>query len=162
MPFGQNMRVVVDTDVVLSGLRSAAGASRLVLLAIREGVITLLASVAIMLAYESVLKRGENLVAMGASAGELDVFLDALALLAEPISPGFLHRPSIRDPDDEIFVEAAINGRADALVTFNRGDYLPADDRTMPLGIDICRPGELLRRLTWRPSGTTRSAFRLL
>ena len=43
------MRVVVDTDVVLSGLRSAGGTSRLLLLAIREGALTLLASVAIML-----------------------------------------------------------------------------------------------------------------
>jgi hypothetical protein len=40
----------------------------------------------------------------------------------------------------------AINGQANALVTFNRGDYLSADDRTMPLGIDICRPGDLLRQ----------------
>jgi putative PIN family toxin of toxin-antitoxin system len=126
------MRVVVDTDVVLSSLRSAAGASRLILLAIREGAITLLASVAIMLEYESVLKRGDNLSVIGASAAEIDMLLDALALLAEPVSPGFFHRPSIRDPDDKIFVEAAVNSHADALVTFNRGDYLPADDRAMP------------------------------
>ena len=92
----------------------------------------------------------------------IDVVLHALVLLAEPDNPGFFHRPSIRDPDDEIFAEAAINGRADALVTFNRGDHLPVDHRTLPLGIDICRPGDLLRRLTWRPSMTTRSAFRLL
>ncbi len=139
------MRMVVDTGVVLSGLRSASGASRLVLLAIRERAITLLASVAIMLECESVLKRGENLAAMDASAAEIDVFLDALAFLVEPISLGFFHRPMIRDPDDEIFVEAAINGHADALVTFNRGDYLPVDARTVPLGIDICRPGDLPR-----------------
>lgn len=156
------MRVVVDTDVVLSGLRSASGASRLVLLALREGAFTLLVSVAIMLEYESVLKRASNLAVMDASAAEIDGFLDALALLAEPVTPGFFHRPSIRDPDDEIFAEAAINGQADALVTFNRGDYLPAHDRTMPLGIDICRPADLPRRLTLRPSMTTRSAFRLL
>ena len=99
---------------------------------------------------------------MGASAAEIDVFLDGVALLAEPVSPGFFHRPAIRDPDDEIFVEAAINGRADALVTFNRSDYLPTDLAAMPLGIDICRPGDLIRRLTWRPSAMTRSAFRLL
>jgi putative PIN family toxin of toxin-antitoxin system len=111
------MRVVIDTDVVLSGLRSSAGASRLVLLAMREGAITLLASVAIMLEYEAVLKRRENFAAIGASASDVDTFLDGLALLAEPVALGFSHRPSIRDPNDEIFVEAAINGRAAALVT---------------------------------------------
>jgi putative PIN family toxin of toxin-antitoxin system len=155
------MRVVVDTDVVLSGLRSPAGASRLVLQAIREGAITLLVSVAIMLEYEAVLKRRANLAAIGASARELDIFLDSYALLAEPVERGFSHRPSIRDPDDEMFMEAAINSHADALVTFNRNDYLPADHRAIPSGVDICRPGELLRRMTWRPSDTTRSNFRL-
>ena len=156
------MKVVVDTDVVLSGLRSSAGDSRLVLLALRDGAITLLASVAIMLEYEAVLKRSENLAAIGASTNDVDTFLDGLALLAEPVAPGFSHRPSIRDPDDEIFVEAAINGQAEALVTFNGNDYLPADNRATPLGIDICRPGDPLRRLTWRPSATTLSVFRPL
>lgn len=154
-------RVVVDTDVVLSGLRSPTGASRLVLRAIREGAVTLLASVAIMLEYEAVLTRPEHLAAARLSQGDIAAFLDGLALLAEPVAPGFSHRPAIRDPDDELFVEAAVNGRADALVTFNLGDYLPVDDRAIPLGISICRPGEFLRRLTWRPSTTTRSSFRL-
>jgi len=49
--------VVLDTDVVLSGLTSPAGASRLELIAAWEGAIVPLASVAIMLEYEAVLKR---------------------------------------------------------------------------------------------------------
>jgi predicted nucleic acid-binding protein len=67
---------------------------------------------------------------------------------------------SIRDADDEMFVEAAINSGADAFGTFNRKDYQPVDKRAIALGIDICRPDELLRKLTWRPSETTRSIFR--
>lgn len=155
------MRVIVDTDVVLSGLRSASGASRLVLLAVREGAITRLASVAIMLEYEAVLKHPANLAVVGASATGVDAFLDGLAFLAEPVARGFSHRPSIRDPDDEIFMEAAINSQADALVAFNCNDYLPVNYRAIPLGIDVCRSGELLRRMKWRPSEMTRSIFRV-
>jgi len=44
-----------------------------------------------------------------------------------------------------MFMEAAINSQADALVTFNGADYRPVDNRAIPLEIDICRPGELLR-----------------
>ncbi len=84
------MRVILDTDVVVSGLRSPSGASRLVLLAIREGAVTLLASVAIMLEYEAFLKRPANLAAAGASTTGVGVFLDGLASVAEPVAHGFV------------------------------------------------------------------------
>ena len=47
------------------------------------------------------------------------------------------------------------------LVTFNVDDYKISEDRTARPGIRICRPGEFLRGLKWRPSATTLSAFRL-
>jgi SNF family Na+-dependent transporter len=67
-----------------------------VLLTLREGVVTLLASVAIMLDYEAVLKRRENLAVMGATIGGVNDFLDGLARLAEPAARGFSH--AARDP----------------------------------------------------------------
>ena len=51
---------------------------------------------------------------------------------------------------------AAINGMADALVTFNIRDYIPRDHRITGFGINVCRPGDILRRLSWRPSVTSR------
>jgi putative PIN family toxin of toxin-antitoxin system len=155
------MRVVLDTGVVLSGLASPAGASRLMLIAAWEGAIVPLASVAIMLEYEAVLKRPEHLLRMRLETDDIDRLLDNWAALVEPVVPYFSYRPSIRDPNDEMFVETAINGRAEALITFNVGDYEISDDRTARLGIRICRPGEFLRGLKWRPSATTLSAFRL-
>jgi len=155
--FGQNdiacnIRIVLDTDVVLSGLRSTVGASRILLLAIEAGIVTPLVSVATVIEYEAVLKRAEHLAASHLEVDDVDMFLDAFVAHAEAVVPHFTNRPSIRDPDDEIFVSVAVNGRADALVTFNMADYAPADDRAAGLGIAICRPGDILRRLTWRPS----------
>jgi putative PIN family toxin of toxin-antitoxin system len=121
------MRLVLDTDVMLSSLRSPTGASRVLLIAACEGVITLLAGVATMVEYEAVLKRPEHLVETGLDTGDIDVFLDNIGALCEPVFPDFSYRPSIRDPDDEIFVEVALNGAADAIVTFNVKDYLPSD-----------------------------------
>jgi len=60
-----------------------------------------------------------------------------------------------------MFVTAAINDGAAALITFNIDDYKTSDGRMARLGIRICRPRELLRGLKWRPSATTLSAFRL-
>jgi putative PIN family toxin of toxin-antitoxin system len=153
------MRLVLDTDVVLSGLRSTVGASRILLLAIEAGVVIPLVSVATMIEYEAVLKRAEHLEASRLDVGEVDLFLDAFVAHAESVVPHFSHRPSIRDPDDEIFVSVAVNGRAGALVTFNVADYAPLNDREAGLGIVICRPGDILRRLTWRPSATSPFGF---
>lgn len=153
------MRLVLDTDVVLSGLRSTVGASRILLLAVEAGVVTPLISVAMVIEYEAVLKREEHLTASRLDANEVDTFLDAFVAHAEQVVPHFSYRPSVRDPDDEIFVSVAINGHADALVTFNVADYAPIDDRQTGPGVMICRPGDILRRLTWRPSATSPFAF---
>lgn len=156
------MRLVLDTDVLLSGLRSTIGASRVLLLAVEARVVTPLVSVATVIEYEAVLKRAEHLQAARLEAEEVDRFLDDFVAHADQITPHFRTRPAVRDPDDEMFAELAINGQADALVSFNISDYRPADSRAPLLDIPVCRPGDILRRLSWRPPATSRSAFRPL
>lgn len=56
----------------------------------------------------------------------------------------FLWRPLLRDPADEMVLEVAINGRADALVTFNRRDFGNAPAR---FGIEVLSPQEALKRM---------------
>lgn len=152
------MKLVLDTDVVLSGLRSTAGASQVLLLAVEAEVVTPLVSIATVIEYEDVPKRAEHLQAARLDAEDVDRFLDDFVAHADHIMPHFRVRPSVQDPDDEMFAELAINGQADALVSFNLGDYRPADPRTPRLDIPVCRPGDILRRFSWRPSATSRSA----
>jgi hypothetical protein len=59
------------------------------------------------------------------------------------ISSHFLWRPQLRDPNDEMVLDAAVNGGADCIATFNIADYLPAAAR---FGIAVERPGDILRR----------------
>lgn len=154
------MRVVLDTDVVLNGLRSPTGASRILLITGLEGVIAPLTGVGMMIEYEAVLKRPEHLTEMNLDANDIDAFLDNWAAVVEPVTPDFSCRPSLQDPNDELFVEVALNGGADVLVTFNVSDYQPSDPGVKHIGVEVCRPGELLRRIEWRPSLDTLSAFR--
>ena len=154
------MRLVLDTDVVVSGLRSAIGASRVLLSAVEAGLVRPLVSVATVIEYESVLKRTKNLKAFRLDTTDIDRFLDGLVARADHIVPHYRTRPSIQDADDEMFAELAVNGQADALVTFNVADYRPSDPQRPRLNIPICRPGDILRRLSWRPPATSRSVSR--
>jgi len=142
------MKLVLDTDVLVAGLRSRTGASRRLLALLDQGRYRAMASVAMMLEYESVLTRPENLEAFNLTTDEIERFLDSLSLLMTPVTPFFLWRPQLRDPADEHVLEAAVNGGADALVTFNFRHFQAAAAR---FGIATLRPGEALQRIeTWQ------------
>lgn len=138
------MRFVLDTDVVVAALRSPTGASAALLLAADEGVFQLLATVPLFVEYEAVTRRSEHLAAAQLSPADITVFLDRLVELVEPVEPWFLWRPQLRDPADELVLEAAVNGQADALVTFNFRHFHNAAQR---FGLPVLRPGEALERI---------------
>ena len=157
-----NMRLVLDTDVIRSGLQSAGGASRLLLCAVAEGALIPLVTVATILEHEDVLMRPESQAATGLTQEETVDFLDAYLAHSEHVIVWRRLRPSIQDPSDEMFVEALVNGRGDAIVTFNRRDYLDADQSLasqVRTAVPVIPPGEALRRLAWRPTTTTPFGF---
>jgi putative PIN family toxin of toxin-antitoxin system len=138
------MRIVLDTDVMVSAFRSATGASRQLLLAGMDRRVILLISPALVLEYESVLKRPEHLLASRSDESEVDTVLNLLAASADHVELHYLWRPQLTDVGDELVLEAAINGQADALVTFNLRDFEIGAQR---FGLKVCRPGEFWRSL---------------
>lgn len=137
------LRVVLDTNVLIAAARSSRGASAVVMRALRDEEFRLLASVPLFLEYESVLKRPEHRQAGARSEAMVDAFLDALSLRTEPVHLFYLWRPQLRDAADEMVLETALNGRADALVTFNVADFAPAGR----FGLPVWTPQQLLAKL---------------
>ncbi len=78
------MRVVLDTDVILSGFVSPHGASRLGLRAALRREIEMLVSVPLALEYEAVLTRPQNLKRAAAEAQQVHQLLDAILRQAQP------------------------------------------------------------------------------
>ncbi len=137
------MRVVLDTDVVVAGVISPTGASRLWLEAILRRAITPVISVPLALQYEAVLKRPEILARFRLVAGDIDELLDGLVKAAALVRINYLWRPSVRDPGDAMVLEAAVNGAAAWLLTFNVRDFAGAGR----LGVRVERPGAAWREL---------------
>ena len=79
------------------------------------------------LEYEAVLKRPTQLQASGLLAQDIDAILNELAGLIAPIRTHYQWRPQLKDPADEMVLEAAVNAQAQALVTFNARDFGPAE-----------------------------------
>lgn len=138
------MKIVLDTDVMVAALRSAKGASRRLLVLLDEGKFEALASVSLMIEYEAVLKRPENLSVAGLTELEVEEFISALATMVTPVEIFYLWRPVLKDPDDEFVFETAINGQADVIATFNIKDYR---EGAKQFAVKILTPGEVLRRL---------------
>ncbi len=104
----------------------------------------LLLSVPLMLEYESVLNRPQHLEAAGTSKEDVGAVLDGLALVAKRVTFAFRWRPALPDPNDDMVLETAVNGHADAIVTFNRRDFNPFAAR---FGCQVMQPAEFLRML---------------
>ena len=117
---------MLDTDVVVAALRSDQGASRQLLLAALNKDFDLMLSVPLILEYEAVVTRPEHLAACEISRADIGRVLDDLVAVAEPVKITFRWRPNLPDPDDDMVLETAVNGNADAIVTFNVRHFEPA------------------------------------
>ena len=104
----------------------------------------LLVSVPLFFEYEAVATRPAQLRAARLTLSDAGRLLDALAAVAVPVTVACTTRPAARDPDDDMVLEAAVNGRADAVATFNVHDLADAAAR---FGVAVLTPGQALTRL---------------
>lgn len=135
------MRIVLDTNVVVAALRSPFGASAALLERALDRRFTLLLSVPLVLEYEGACGDPAQRIVSGLSELEVGTIISALCAVAEPVQAWFLWRPQLRDPADEMVLETAVNGTADALVTFNRRDF---GDAPGAFGIEVLSPRRAL------------------
>ena len=139
------MNHVLDTNVVVAGVRSPGGASAELLRRVLRRQIVVVASVPLFLEYEAVLTRPEQLKAAGASVREVRNLLDVLAGIVVPVAIQFLWRPQLRDAKDDMVLELAVNalglGQPVSLVTFNQRDFLP---NASAFGILVAGPATIV------------------
>lgn len=133
------MRAVIDTNVIISAMRSTRGASHAILMAIHQRRFTPVLSVPLLMEYEDVARRPGMLPYR--SQRDIDVILDLICSRSVEQRIYFQWRPFLPDPDDDMLVELAVAASAQYIVTSNLKDVLPA--RT--LGIEVLEPRDFLR-----------------
>ena len=138
------MRIVLDTSVLVAAIRSPTGASKALLDAALSGQIETLISTALVLEYEAVLTRPDHLSVSEFTLGDVEELLDAICEIATQVMIRWHWRPQLNDPDDEMVLETAINGYADAIVTFNEADFVRAAKN---FDLMVLAPSEALKKV---------------
>lgn len=135
-------KIVIDTNVVLSALQSSLGKSFELISKVGDDLFDFAVSVPLVLEYEAILKGHLNRTIFTDS--DIEAFIDYLCSVGIKTKIFYLWRPYLKDPFDDHVLEVAINSNADAIVTFNKKDFLEAET----LGIKILTPKEFLEEIT--------------
>ena len=135
------MRVVLDTCVLFSALRSSTGASHRLLSALPGAKFRPVLSTPLMFEYEEVLLRPRQFPHL--TKQDINDFLDYIASVSEPYRINFLWRPFLPDSDDDLVLELAVSSQSDAIITYNISDFAGCDQ----FGIRIIPPAILIKEL---------------
>ncbi|MEY2879644.1 MAG: hypothetical protein RLZZ15_2024 [Verrucomicrobiota bacterium] len=136
------MRVILDTNVIVSALRSAEGASFRLIALVRAGKLQPAVTAPLAFEYQDVVSRRGLLPHL--TPRELDAFLDWFVSVSSHHNVHFLWRPLLNDPQDDMVLEAAVSAAADFLVTHNVRDFRGG----IGFGFRVVTPGALLRQLS--------------
>lgn len=133
-------KIVIDTNVLVSALRSRRGWSFELLKRLGKGQFEHVVTVPLLIEYEEVLHR-EGMVPLTSAA--VDAVLDYVCASGLRQQVHFLWRPKLNDVRDDMVLEAAFNGQCEAIVTWNIRDFSAAG----AIGIEVLSPDLFVKRL---------------
>ena len=129
------MKIVLDTNVLVSGLLSPFGPPGEIVRMVSSGELTLCLDARVLSEYAEVLARPRFAFDQDAVAALLDFISHAGQTVAASPLPA-----PLPDPDDHTFLEIALAGKAEYLITGNRAHF----PESLCLGVAIKSPAEFL------------------
>jgi putative PIN family toxin of toxin-antitoxin system len=144
------MRVVIDTSALVSAIRSSSGAAAEILRRVLLGKLTILLDYKLACEYRTILFRDEHVAVSGKTPDEIEELILLLEDIALPVRVVAKYRPLCTDQNDDMVMDIAINGSADAILTNNVRDFQVAGKRfSIPVFtprdfLIICKKGDLL------------------
>lgn len=132
------VNVVIDTNVIVAALKSRRGASHKLLISLLRGMYRPNISVPLFLEYESVAKR-TGLVS-GLEEQDINIILDYILIKSSLRQIFYLWRPYLKDPQDDLVLEVAVESQSEYIVTFNKKDFGGIER----FGIKVVTPQEFM------------------
>jgi putative PIN family toxin of toxin-antitoxin system len=131
-------RIVLDTNVLYAALRSSRGASYHLLSLVGRSKFQVVLSVPLVLEYEHALASLPSITPV--TTEDIAAVLDYLCATSHRQEIFFLWRPTLRDPGDDMVLEAAAAGGCQFIITFTVRDFVGADR----FGIEVLTPAGFL------------------
>ncbi len=135
------LRIFLDTNVLVSALRSRNGASFRLLSIIDSGKFELAISVPLVLEYEAAAKKQSR--ETGLSSSDIDAILNYICSIAKHYKIYYLWRPFLRDPKDDMVLELAVASNAKHIVTYNTADFKGIEK----FGLHVIKPLDFLKKI---------------
>ena len=134
------MEIVLDSNIIYAGLYSNRGASHQILKDIRNGKINPVLTVSLYEEYSDILRRPplSDII----TENEINGFLDFFCKRANFQEVFFLWRPFLKDPKDDLVLEATVASQSKIIVTHNIRDFEGIEE----FGIEAILPREYLKR----------------
>ena len=134
-------KVILDTNILLSGLQSRQGQSYKLLTLLYENRFRIVLSVPLVLEYEAILKKKLDRTIFTDEI--IDRFIDYLCAISEHVKIFYLWRPFLKDPFDDHLLELALATNCRYIVTYNIKDFAKATE----LGISAITPADFIKIL---------------
>jgi putative PIN family toxin of toxin-antitoxin system len=135
------VQVVLDTSVLVSAIRSDAGAAAEIVRLVVLGRVSILMDFKLACEYSEVALRTDHIAASDRTLKDVQGLIRVLEDISMPVLVVTKHRPLSPDADDDMVLDVAINGFADAIVTINVRDFALAAQR---FAIPVLTPRDFL------------------
>lgn len=134
-------QIVLDTNVLVAGLRSRRGSAFRLLSLVGMGQFDIHLSVPLVFEYEDVLLR--ELPHLQVTQEAVEALIDFHCAVATHHPIFFLWRPFLRDPKDDMILELAVKAGCEFIVTYNGRDFVGVEQ----FGIRTIEPGAFLQHI---------------
>ena len=135
----KKLKIVIDTNVIFSALKSRKGYSFKLLSIIDDKRFKVFISVPLIFEYEDAVKRNKSKIKL--SKENIDAVVDYICLVAERKEIFYLWRPFLKDPKDDMLLELAFESNADYIISFNKKDFVGVEK----FNVEVITPKEFLK-----------------
>ena len=134
-------QVVIDTNVLVAGLRSRRRSAFRLLSLVGTGEFDIHLSVPLVFEYEDVLLR--ELPHLQVTQEVVEALIDFHCAVAMHHPIFFLWRPFLRDPKDDMVLELAVKASCEFIITYNARDFAGVEQ----FGLRTIDPGAFLQHI---------------